>query len=217
MIDPPATDARTDVLRRIRAALGERSPDRAGDYAAIPREYQRSGHLDRPAKLSLLTSRLEDYGVTVHHAGPANLQQTIATALDARGKRRLVIPIALPVEWEPAGVEFVRDMGLSAADLDRADGAITGCTVAIASTGTIVLCHSPAEGRRVMTLVPDYHLCVVLADQVVETVPEAFRWIEVRRCRLVTAISGPSATADIEMTRVQGVHGPRTLDVVLVD
>jgi L-lactate dehydrogenase complex protein LldG len=101
--------------------------------------------------------------------------------------------------------------------LDSGDGTITGCTVAIAPTGTIVLCHGDREGRRALTLIPDDHLCVVFMEQVVETVAEGLRQPEVARSALITTISGPSATADIEMTRIKGVHGPRTLDVVLVD
>jgi L-lactate dehydrogenase complex protein LldG len=127
-----------------------------------------------------------------------------------------VIPLDLPREWLPETVEAVVDAGLTNADLDRSEGVLTACSVAIASTGTIVLRHGPAEGRRALTLLPDYHLCVVFREQIVQTVPEAIRRIGELKPALVTTISGPSATADIEMTRVRGVHGPRTLDVVIV-
>jgi L-lactate dehydrogenase complex protein LldG len=159
---------------------------------------------------------LEDYGVGVRRCGPAELGQTVAATLTTRGLRRLAVPMALPLTWRPEGWEYLSDSGLTSAELDAVDGAITACTVAIAATGTIVLCHTPTEGRRALTLVPDYHLCIVESDQIVEMVPEAFSRIEAHRPALVTMISGPSATADIEMTRVQGVHGPRTLDVLLV-
>jgi L-lactate dehydrogenase complex protein LldG len=136
--------------------------------------------------------------------------------LRARAGRRIFIPGDLPPEWLPASVEFVRDLDASYTELDHSDGVLTGCTLAIALTGTIVLRHAAGEGRRALTLVPDYHLCVVRADQVVETVPEGIRALRSLAPTLVTTISGPSATADIEMTRVRGVHGPRTLEVVLV-
>ena len=113
-------------------------------------------------------------------------------------------------------MQFTPDAGLSFDDLDCSEGVLTGCSFAIANTGTIVLRHAAGEGRRALTLIPDYHLCVVLAGQVVHTVPEALRGVAEGRPALLTTISGPSATADIEMTRIRGVHGPRTLDVVLV-
>jgi L-lactate dehydrogenase complex protein LldG len=127
-----------------------------------------------------------------------------------------MIPAELSRDLLPAGVAFVSDTGMSAIELDAAEGVLTGCTVAIAQTGTIILRHASAEGRRALTLVPDYHLCVVEADQIVETAPEAFRRLAALNPRVLTTISGPSATADIEMTRIKGVHGPRTLDVILV-
>ena len=125
-------------------------------------------------------------------------------------------PLDVDPAWLPAGIEFVPDEDLSFDFLDRSEGVLTGCSFAIASTGTIVLGHAAGEGRRALTLIPDYHLCVVHAGQVVQTVPQAIRGAAERRPSLLTTISGPSATADIEMTRIRGVHGPRTLDVVLV-
>jgi L-lactate dehydrogenase complex protein LldG len=127
------------------------------------------------------------------------------------------VPDGLAGDQLPGGIEWVRDEALSHRQLDAVEGVMTGCTVAIALTGTIVLCHSAREGRRALTLVPDYHLCLVEAEQVVETVSEALRRLDRLNPALVTTISGPSATADIEMTRVKGVHGPRTVDVVLVE
>jgi L-lactate dehydrogenase complex protein LldG len=121
----------------------------------------------------------------------------------------------VPREWLPPALAAVEDAGLSHADLDAVDGVLTGCSLAIANTGTIVLRHTAAEGRRAVTLVPDYHLCVVFAGQVVQTVPEAIARLGAQALELVTTISGPSATADIEMTRIRGVHGPRTLDVIV--
>ena len=136
--------------------------------------------------------------------------------LAERGAKRMVVPRGLPAEWLPGGFEFVVDDGLSAAELDRVDGVITGATLAIAETGTVVLQNVAGQGRRAATLVPDYHLCVVRVEDVVETVPEAFGRLQATAGLATTFVSGPSATADIEMTRIKGVHGPRFLDVILV-
>ena len=152
----------------------------------------------------------------MHHATAASLPAAIAEACAARGRRRLVVPAGVPADILPADLEFIPDRELSYEELDGCDGVLTLATLAIALTGTIVLTHANGEGRRALTLIPDYHLCVVRADQIVETVPEAFRALAVLDPALVTTISGPSATADIEMIRVRGVHGPRTLDVVIV-
>jgi L-lactate dehydrogenase complex protein LldG len=208
--------AKSLVLGRIRDILGERPPA-AEEYAAIAREYRQSASLPRAECLALLADRLAHYQVGVHACSRASLSQTIGDAVIRRGKRRLIAPIDLPAEWLPPGLDVVRDTGISYTYLDALDGVITGCTAAIAATGTIVLTHAKGEGRRALTLVPDYHLCVVFADQVVETVPEAIRRLEQLAPRLVTTISGPSATSDIEMTRIRGVHGPRTMDVVIAE
>jgi len=138
--------------------------------------------------------------------------------LTERGKRKLVVPEGLPEalgEALPDGFEFGVDHGLTNADLDGFDGVVTASTVAIAETGTIVLQRVPGQGRRAPTLVPDYHLCVVRTADVVETVPEAMARLEPTASLATTFVSGPSATADIEMTRIKGVHGPRFLDVIL--
>jgi L-lactate dehydrogenase complex protein LldG len=134
--------------------------------------------------------------------------------------RRLVVPADLPEGWAPAGVALLRDPGLTNEQLDESDGVLTGCALGIAQTGTIVLDGGPGQGRRAITLLPDYHLCVVRADQVVGLVPEAVERLgAVARDprRPITWISGPSATSDIELNRVEGVHGPRTLEVLIVD
>src|SRR5262249_31862137 len=132
-----------------------------------------------------------------------------------RGAGGIVAPPGLELTGLPAGTEVVADDGLSPAALDAMDGVVTGAAVAIAETGTIVLDGSPDQGRRALSLVPDYHLCVVRAHQVVGLVPEALARLDPGRA--LTWISGPSATSDIELDRVQGVHGPRTLDVILVE
>jgi len=224
-----ATGSRTEVLRRIRAALGETAQegaagtDTAGigaQWEAIPRAYKRSASLGREAILDLLEDRLRDYDATVVRVKAGELGVAIAQILTERGKRRLVVPAELTQtlgETLPAGFEFVTDTGFSVRELDGFDGVMTASTVAIAETGTIVLQNVPGQGRRAPTLVPDYHLCVVRAADVVETVPEAMARLQATAKLATTFISGPSATADIEMTRIKGVHGPRFLDVILME
>ena len=129
------------------------------------------------------------------------------------------MPAGIPRQWRSDAIEFVEDTELTAGELDRLDGVLTGCTLAIAETGTVVLAAGPTEGRRALTLVPDLHVCVVGEEQVVELVPEAMdalaELVRTER-RPLTFISGPSATSDIELSRVEGVHGPRTLVVLVV-
>ncbi|HYP48109.1 MAG TPA: LUD domain-containing protein, partial [Thermoleophilaceae bacterium] len=148
----------------------------------------------------------------------AALRELLGRLCAERGVRRLGAPSDLPSAWRPEGVELVEEPGLSPQELSALDGALTGAALGIAETGTVVLDGGPAQGRRALTLVPDSHLCVVRADQVLESVPEAVEALEpaVREGRPLTLVSGPSATSDIELTRVEGVHGPRTLHVAIV-
>ena len=200
-------NAREEMLARIRNALADQPPP-----AGVERNYRRADDDDSSpdTRLELLVDRLIDYKAAVRRCSPAQLPDTLRDALSARGASRIAVPPGLP--WDLPGA--VTDDGLTAADVDRLDGVVTACAVAIAETGTIVLDSSPDQGRRMITLVPDYHLCVVRADQVVQTVPEAVARLDPDRP--LTWISGPSATSDIELNRVEGVHGPRTLEVVLV-
>ena len=207
--------SRDEILARIRHAVGNRAVPRGDEYAAIPRAYRSGGSLDPSGRVALFLERLGHYQVAVHHCTRAAIGATVASVLGAHGKRRLVHPPDLDPAWLPAGFEFTPDFETSYAALDASEGVITGCTLGIAFTGSLVLCHGRGEGRRALTLVPDYHLCVIGADQIVETVPEAIRRLHALGPRVVTTIAGPSATADIEMTRIRGVHGPRTLEVIL--
>jgi len=208
--------AREEVLARIRTALGGTAlgGTAAPGSDAAPRGYRTQGELGGTVLIDLLAERLRDYGCTVRRAAPGQVMTAVGEALGQRGARRVVVPPGLDVAGLPAGVDATVDDGLSAAALDSVDGVITGAAVAIAETGTIVLDGSPGQGRRALSLVPDYHVCIVRAEQVVALVPEALTRLDPGRP--LTWISGPSATSDIELDRVQGVHGPRTLEVILV-
>jgi L-lactate dehydrogenase complex protein LldG len=199
--------AKSEILKNVRRAIGEPSSS-----PPIRRSYIQ----EAPVDLAQFASRLEDYNAGVYHCSAGELPAVIAQAMAARGKQSLAIPPEFPSDWLPPGIGFVRDRDLTYEELDASEGALTACTAAISFTGTIILSHSAHEGRRALTLIPDYHLCIVREDQVVQTVPEGIRKLRDLRTRPITTISGPSATADIEMTRIKGVHGPRTLDVVLV-
>jgi L-lactate dehydrogenase complex protein LldG len=214
--------AREEVLRRIRTAIAAPPADAAtidAEWLALPRDYRRSASLDREAILDMLEDRLRDYDATVVRTRAGSVAAEIARLLAARAIHRIVVPAGLPEalgEPLPAGFEFTFDHGLTAIELDAFEGVLTASTLAIAETGTIVLQNVPGQGRRAPTLIPDYHLCVVRAADVVETVPEAMARLAPTATLATTFVSGPSATADIEMTRVKGVHGPRFLDVILV-
>ena len=210
--------ARAEVLRRIREAKGGVAIAEMvlAGWSAIERRYRREATRPREAVLELLEDRLRDYDAHVVRAGHAEVTSSAAGMLRERKVRRMVVPAGLAAEWLPAGFEFVVDDGLPAVELDRVDGVMTGATLAIAETGTVVLQNVAGQGRRAATLVPDYHLCVVRVEDVVETVPEAIGRLQATAGLATTFVSGPSATADIEMTRIKGVHGPRFLDVILV-
>jgi L-lactate dehydrogenase complex protein LldG len=217
-----SVSSREEVLRRIRAAIGAPTSDGAaidGEWDAVPRSYKRAASIEREAILEMLEDRLRDYDATVVRVKAGEVGAAIGQILTARGTQRVVVPAGLPEalgEPLPVGFEFVVDEGFTPVELDGFEGVVTASTVAIAETGTIVLQKVPGQGRRAPTLVPDYHLCVVRAADVVETVPEAIARLQATASLATTFISGPSATADIEMTRIKGVHGPRFLDVILV-
>jgi L-lactate dehydrogenase complex protein LldG len=212
---PGAGTAREEVLARIRAALGTGGGGRPGDAASeVPRGYRASAELGTSALASLLIDRLHDYGTAVRRCPAGGIAQAVREALAERGARRVVVPPGLGLDGAVlAGVTLLADDGLPPGTLDAADGVITRAAVAIAETGTIILDGGPGQGRRALSLVPDYHLCILDTGQIVGIVPQALGRLD--PARPCTWISGPSATSDIELERVQGVHGPRTLEVIL--
>jgi L-lactate dehydrogenase complex protein LldG len=214
-----AVSSRKKIYDRIRSAtksVAKNDAARAEAYAALPRPYVHTGQLSRKQTLDLMIERLREYEAGVTETTPAELPAAIAQKLAASGHRKFVVPPALPAEWLAAGYEWKVDNGLASEEIETAEGVVTAAFCAVADSGTIVLHHSASEGRRVISLLPDFHLCILRTSQIVETLPEYFR-----RCAqppaLATTISGPSATADIEMSRIKGVHGPRFLEVILVN
>ena len=235
------TDGREKILGAInRATRGatagpatRNGAAAAGAHADRSRDYVRRGEMTVRARLERFIERLREYDAEVVECEPDGLVATIFAVLAGSGRHRFVAPPGIPAEWyvEAAwkiqGLECTFDHGLETREIERAEGVITACFCGVADSGTIVLHHSANEGRRVLSLLPDWHLCIVRASQVVETLPEYFDKCREQGAgnreqeagtlpRLVTWISGPSATADIEMTRIKGVHGPRFLNVILV-
>jgi L-lactate dehydrogenase complex protein LldG len=215
--------AREEVLARIRGALGTSASsgpaqEQAHEGPDVARVYRSRGEMDAGELLDLLADRLVDYRCLVRRCAATDLQATITAALGDRSVRRVVLPpdLDLPLP-EPAdvgsGAEWVVDDGLSPDALDQFDAVITTATVAIAETGTIVLDHGPGQGRRALTLVPDFHLVIVRHDQIAPDLPDALARLDPARPQ--TLIAGPSATSDIELVRVEGVHGPRILHVLI--
>ncbi|MFJ9009726.1 lactate utilization protein C [Streptomyces canus] len=207
--------SRERILGRVRRALA----DAPSEDTPIERAYLRE-HGDRSVEetAELLAENLADYRAIVHRCTAADLPATLAGMLAARGAKTVLVPPGLERSWlAEADTEQIPDRVESTPhELDRIDSVVTACAVAIAETGTIVLDGGPDQGRRRITLVPDHHICVVrVPDQVVSSVPQALERLD--PARPLTWISGPSATSDIELDRVEGVHGPRTLEVVLVD
>lgn len=205
-------NAKETILARIRAANAN-----ALEPGSVPHDFRERDERERAAILEDFIDRLIDYKAIVTRTEENHLPQAIADACRQHGIAQLVVPADLPAGWIPGEVTTLRDEPpLSLADLDESDGVLTGCAVAIAQTGTIILDGGANQGRRALSLVPDRHLCVVRAEQVVGLVPEAIAWLAERETRPITLISGPSATSDIELSRVEGVHGPRTLHVLVV-
>jgi L-lactate dehydrogenase complex protein LldG len=198
--------ARNEILARVRSALTDRPT-----VLDTVRQYRGAGAVDGSDRLALLVDRLVDYKASVHQCASAQVAATVGGLLT---QGRTVVPAGVPRSWL-AGVQVVRDEpSLSTTQLDALAAALTTCVLAIAQTGTIVLDAGPGMGRRALTLIPDHHVVVVRVDQIVPAVPDAIDVLD--PTRPLTWISGPSATSDIELKRVEGVHGPRRLDVVIV-
>lgn len=204
-------NAREQILGRVRTALADAVP-----VEEVPREYADATVADVPA---LFVERVEDYRAEVRRVSRAELPAAVAEAL--AGIATVVVPSGVPREWLATldGTEVVADEGLSAADLDAVGAVLTAAAVGVAVTGTLVLDHGPDQGRRALSLVPDVHVCVIRESQLVADVSAAVARLAgpVHAGRPLTWISGPSATSDIELERVEGVHGPRRLHVLLVD
>lgn len=207
------SSARAEILERIRAT------NRAATaMAAIPREYRQTDERSQEEIVTLFLERVAEYSAEVERVSVDEVPGAIGAAASRHSVRRMVIPAGLPDDWRPPDLELIPDQSLTPRELDQLDGVITGCTIAIAETGTIAISAGPYEGRRLLTLVPDVHICVVQSRQIVATVPEAIARLGpvIRESRRPsTLISGPSATSDIELQRVEGVHGPRKLDVLI--
>jgi L-lactate dehydrogenase complex protein LldG len=214
------SNAREEILGRIREALQDVPASEQPADVAVARDYRRQGDATREEMIERFIERVSDYKVAVRRVSEQKLPGAIAAACAARKVHRLVAPADLPQSWMPAGIELLHDEPpLSNAQLDQSDGVLTACALGIAQTGTIVLDGGAGQGRRALSLLPDYHLCVIFEAQIVDLVPEAItRLADAVRLRgqPITLISGPSATSDIELNRVEGVHGPRTLDVLVV-
>ena len=204
--------AKEAILARIRRAIAN-----APEPPPIPRDFCERDERDHAAILEDFIDRLLDYKAIVTRTDEAGLPQAIANACQQHSIIRLVVPADLPTGWVPAGVTVLRDdPALDNTALDESPGVLTGCAVAIAQTGTIILDGGAYQGRRALSLVPDRHLCIVRTEQIVGLVPEAIARLAERASHPITLISGPSATSDIELIRVEGVHGPRTLHVFVV-
>ena len=205
--------AREAMLGRIRVAMGD-----GAAVPEIPRDYRVGADLAPAVVVRMFAERVGEYRATVHQASTDSLPAVVAAILAGSGATRVVVPPGLPAGWlaavTPVTTVLTDDGAITADELDGVDVVITGSAVTIAETGTIVLDAAPDQGRRVITLVPDHHICVVTAGSIVVTVPEGLA--RMHPTRPLTMISGPSATSDIELDRVEGVHGPRNLDVIIV-
>jgi len=208
-----AAAAKSAILRAVQDAVAG-----APDAAPISRDYSQRDERSHTTVIEEFIDRLQDYKAHVERVEVRGLSSCIADACNRYGVQRLVAPVDVPPEWTPSEVEVLRDVAqLSLAELDGSDAVLTGCALAIAQTGTIVLDGGARQGRRALSLVPDRHICVVFEDQVLGIVPEGIARLSASPERPITFISGPSATSDIELSRVEGVHGPRMLHVILVE
>ena len=211
------TKSRDAMLARIRDAINQGNKSTVVDST---HEILADGEtIDAATRIAQFAHRVAEYKAWVGQCNRADVGRIIAERLQLRQCHTIVVPADVPAEWLPAGVQYVHDYQLSRSQIAASDGVITGSALGIAQTGTIVLDGGVAQGRRMLTLLPDYHVCVVYASQIVHTVPQAFATLHTQfriPQQAYTLVSGPSATSDIELNRVEGVHGPRTLDVCIV-
>lgn len=213
------SQSRETILGRIRSALKDVPASEKPEDLQVERAYLTVDPSPRAELIHQFIERVGEYRAKVKTTTADDLPRAIAESCAAQGIRKLVVPADLPEGWAPAGLTLVQEPGLTIDQLEHSDGVLTACALGIAQTGTVVLDSGPGQGRRAITLLPDYHLCVILEDQVVGLVPEAIAKLEAAAAspdRPITFISGPSATSDIELNRVEGVHGPRTLEVIVV-
>ena len=217
-------DARTSILNTVRKQLA-RDPDLPASrlaeapetaYARISRAYQRTAALDHEAVLELFYDRLRDYDSELIFTSEAGIAGAVLQAMHEANESLLLVPAGVPNEWLPStGIEIRRDTNLPLKPLEEPRTVLTSCTVCVAMSGTVMLEHGNVQGRRAATLLPDHHLCLIRKDQVVETLAEALERLT-HRTAPITTIAGPSATSDIEMTRIRGVHGPRRLTAIIL-
>ena len=201
------SSAKADILARVRTALG---PSPAAPE--IPREYRQAGTLPHDGIVDLFCERVAEYQATVHRIDAADLATTVRAILTATQR------VGVPAGFPDLGLDVIADDALTIDELDTLDAVITGSALAIADTGTIILDSGRSSGRRALTLIPDHHVCIVEAATIVPSVPDAVAQLAeaATEGRPITLISGPSATSDIELDRVEGVHGPRRLDVIVL-
>lgn len=216
------SEARSEMLATIRKALANIPESEKPDDSEIKRTYHQKGDLTQKEVAELFAERVGEYKARVQRVTKSNLKKVIADSCKRENIQKLVIPEGFPKEWLPVDLDLLFDGSESRLThylLDQSDGVITTCAHGVAQTGTIILDAGEGQGRRALTLVPDYHLCIVREDQIVELIPEGFSAVKSsvqKEGRPITFISGPSATSDIELSRVEGVHGPRRLEVLIV-
>lgn len=214
--------AKDKLLKKIRDALKNVPPDEKPEDIQVPRDYRHKGKLSEDEIVAQFAERVGEYKATVRRVDQEKLVNVIAESCNREKVTKLVVPGDFPREWLPDTVTPLFDYPatpLSHQELDDSDGVVTTCALAISQTGTIILDAGKGQGRRVLSLLPDYHLCLVSEGQIVELVPQGFAQIESSvkgGGKPITFISGPSATSDIELSRVEGVHGPRRLEVLII-
>lgn len=216
------SEAKEQILKRIKTALHEVPKDEKPEDITVFRTYHQRGNLSEEERVELFVERAGEYQATVKRVKAEMIKEAIAEACQRQKAENVAIPGGFNKSWLPDFLQLQFDSvdtPLTHNELDQVGGVISTCAYAIAQTGTIILDAGAGQGRRVLSLLPDYHLCIVREDQIVELVPEGFAQIEEevkKEGRPITFISGPSATSDIELSRVEGVHGPRRLDILVV-